>query len=62
MFLLINPENEKADFLIGDHKYFSAEVCDRLPTAIKVLSLIQIVGTLISAFLHERPTPEETQK
>ncbi|KAL4509367.1 hypothetical protein ABPG72_018298 [Tetrahymena utriculariae] len=61
MFALINPDNEKPSVKIDGEAYFSAEICDRLPFALRILGIIQIFSFIISTLFHQRPSNEEIQ-
>ncbi len=54
---IINPHNEKYD---ADKRY-SAEIADNLPKALKILSIIYLIISLIGAALIFKPTDTEEE-
>ncbi|KAL4509366.1 hypothetical protein ABPG72_018297 [Tetrahymena utriculariae] len=61
MFALINPDNNKPSVKIDGDVYFSAEICNRIPFALRILRIIQIFSFLISTLFHQRSSIEEIQ-
>lgn len=48
---IVNPDDEHAD----EFSCFSRDVADRLPKAIRVLSLIYLIGMIIAGFMITHP-------
>ncbi|KAL4509365.1 hypothetical protein ABPG72_018296 [Tetrahymena utriculariae] len=62
IYSIVNPHNEKPSVLIDGVKYFSKDVCDKFPEALRVLGLVQMAIGVLSCFIHIRPTEEELKQ